>query len=67
MRLRQICLVAQDLEPTLKTLETLFDSPVIFRDPGVAHFGLENGLIMTGGDFLEVVSPLPGHTDTTSA
>lgn len=66
MRLRQICLVAQDLEPTLKTLETLFDSPVIFRDPGVAHFGLENGLIMTGGDFLEVVSPLPGHTDTAA-
>ena len=66
MRLRQICLVAEDLEKSLETLAALLDSPVIFRDPGVAHFGLANGLIMTGGDFVEVVSPLPGVDDTVA-
>ena len=53
MRLRQICLVAEDLQTSLETLAELLGSPVMYRDPEVAHFGLENGLIMTGGDFDE--------------
>ena len=57
MRMRQICLVAEDLQSRLETLADLLASPVIYRDPEVAQFGLENGLIMTGGDFVEVVSP----------
>lgn len=44
MRLRQIALVAQDLE-------------VCFRDPGVADCGLHNALMPIGTSFLEVVSP----------
>ena len=66
MRLRQICLVAEDLQTSLETLAELLGSPVMYRDPDVAHFGLENGLIMTGGDFIEVVSPL-ASADNTAA
>ena len=66
MRLRQICLVAEDLQTSLETLAELLGSPVMYHDPDVAHFGLENGLIMTGGDFIEVVSPL-ANADNTAA
>ena len=66
MRLRQICLVAEDLENSLLTLSTLLDSPVMFKDPSVAEFGLDNGLIMTGGDFVEIVSPLPDLKNTAA-
>ena len=66
MRLRQICLVADALEETLATLKELLASPVMYRDPEVAYFGLANGLIMSGGDFIEVVSPLPDRHDTAA-
>jgi len=66
MRLRQICLVAENLQSSLEILADLLASPVIYRDPEVAHFGLENGLIMTGGDFVEVVSPLADAEDTAA-
>ena len=66
MRLRQICLVAEDLQTSLETLAELLGSPVMYRDPEVAQFGLENGLIMTGGDFVEVVSPLASIGDTAA-
>ncbi len=62
MRLRQLCLIAQDLEPTLDTLAALFGIKVCYRDPGVAQFGLANGLFALGGDFLEVVSPIKLNT-----
>ena len=66
MRLRQICLVAEDLKSSLEMLSDLLASPVIYHDPEVAQFGLENGLIMTGGDFVEVVSPLAEAADTAA-
>jgi len=64
MRLRQVCLVADNLEQTLDRLCRLLRTDIVYRDPGVAHFGLANGLLQSGGDFIEVVSPLPGHNDT---
>ncbi len=57
MRLRQIALVAADLEPSLDQLGQLLREPVCYRDPGVGEFGLVNGLIPVGDTFLEVVSP----------
>ncbi len=66
MRIRQICLVAEQLEPTLETLGHILGVPVLFRDPDVAHFVLANGLFLSGGDFIEVVSPLPGQNDTAA-
>ena len=61
-----ICLVAEDLKSSLEMLSDLLASPVIYCDPQVAQFGLENGLIMTGGDFVEVVSPLADADDTVA-
>ena len=36
LRLRQICLVAHDLEWTSSMLSAAFDAPVVFRDPRMA-------------------------------
>jgi hypothetical protein len=57
MRIRQIALVAADLEPALADLTAVFDIRVGFRDPGVGVFGLHNGVLPVGEQFLEVVSP----------
>ena len=59
MRLRQICLVAENRR-AFKTLADLLDSPTYIAIQKFAQFGLENGLIMTGVIFVEVVSRLPG-------
>ena len=66
MRIRQIVFAANDLTTTLDTLGSVLNGPVVFRDPGVAEFGLENGLLVSGGDFIEVVSPLAGQADTAA-
>jgi len=57
MRIRQIALVASDLEPVVEALCNVFDLSVCFRDPGVELFGLHNALMPVGDTFLEVVSP----------
>jgi len=57
MRIRQIALVAADLERTLADLCDVFALEVGYRDPGVGVFGLENGVMPVGEQFLEVVSP----------
>ena len=62
MRLRQVCFVAEDLESSLSELTRVFGTDVCFRDPGVGHFGLANGLLEVGGDFIEVVSPIKSNT-----
>jgi hypothetical protein len=58
MRVRQIALVAKDLEPVLAQLDAVFGLKVGFRDPGVAVFGLINAVMPVGGEFLEVVQPV---------
>ncbi|WP_372013766.1 VOC family protein [Tistrella mobilis] len=61
-RLRQICLVAQDLDPVVAELCDVFDVAVCHRDPEVGMFGLHNALMPLGHGFLEVVAPLaPGR------
>jgi hypothetical protein len=63
MRLRQVALAARSLEPTLLALQRVLGLGEPFRDPGVAEFGLENGVLPIGDAFLEVVSPVkPGAT-----
>jgi len=57
MRLRQIALLARDLENTVGDLCAVFGLEVAFRDPGVAAFGLVNAVLPVGDTFLEVVSP----------
>jgi hypothetical protein len=62
IRLRQVALVAHDLELTTNFLRTLLAVDVCFRDPGVAEFGLHNSLLLVGDQFLEIVSPTQSGT-----
>ncbi len=57
IRLRQLCLVTENLGPVLEDLKQVLGLGVCFVDPGVATFGLENSLLPVGSNFLEVVAP----------
>jgi hypothetical protein len=57
MRLRQIALVAQDLEAVAADLTAVLGLGEPYRDPGVAEFGLHNVVYPIGDTYLEVVSP----------
>jgi catechol 2,3-dioxygenase-like lactoylglutathione lyase family enzyme len=58
LRLRQICLVAADLDRAERELTEVLGLEVCYRDPGVGRFGLHNFLLPIGDQFLEVVAPL---------
>ncbi len=63
MRLRQIALVAAELEPVVEALRETFGLGEPFPDPGIDTFGLCNAVFPIGSTFLEVVSPTrPGTT-----
>ena len=62
LRLRQLCLVARDLEPALGDLAAVLGLAVCHRDGNVAKYGLVNGLLPIGTNFLEVVAPTTGGT-----
>jgi len=62
MRLRQVALVAEDLEPVVDRLRYVLGLEVAFRDPGIDVFGLHNAVLPVGTGFLEVVSPIRGGT-----
>lgn len=64
IRLRQVALVARDLELTTGFLADEYGLTVCFTDPGVATFGLHNALMTVGDQFLEVVAPV--RPDTTA-
>ena len=57
LRLRQICLVARELEPVVDDLCAVFGVKVCHRDPEVGQFGLHNALMPFGSSFPEVVAP----------
>ena len=60
--LRQICLVAEKLDPVVEDLKSIFGLEVCFVDEGVGIFGLENSLLPVGSNFLEVVAPIKDNT-----
>lgn len=62
LRMRQICLVARDLDQVESDLTAVFGTRVCRRDPGVGKYGLHNFLMPIGNNFLEVVSPLEEGT-----
>ena len=62
MRLRQIVVVAADLERVEREVETELGVELCFRDPGVATFGLRNALFPIGDKLLEIVSPVRDGT-----
>ena len=57
LRLRQICLVARDLDPVVADLKRVFGLDVCHVDDAVAAYGLVNALLPVGHQFLEVVAP----------
>ncbi len=62
IQLRQICLVARQLEPVIQDLTAILGINRCFVDPGVGVFGLENTLMPIGRNFLEVVAPIEENT-----
>jgi hypothetical protein len=61
-RLRQIVLVARELEPVAQQLEDALGVRHGFNDPGVAAFGLRNVVYSAGASFVEVVVPVQDDT-----
>ena len=57
IRLRQLALVASDLDAVVSELCERLGLTVCYHDPGVGEFGLHNALMVIGDQFLEVVSP----------
>jgi len=57
IRLRQVALVAHDLDAVVADLDSVLGLQVAFRDPAVAAFGLVNAVLPLGSQFVEVVSP----------
>lgn len=63
VRLRQIALVAKDLKKAEELLTKVLGTEVIYVDPAVGQWGLENFLVAVGGEVIEVVAPTkPGTT-----
>jgi hypothetical protein len=62
LRLKQICLVAADLDPVEEELKAVLGLDVAYSDPGLSHFGLKNIMLPIGNSFLEVVSPFRENT-----
>ena len=62
IRLRQVALVARDLDRVVDELCSALGLTVCFNDPGVGSFGLHNALMCIGDQFLEVVSPVQANT-----
>jgi len=62
IRLRQVALVAHDLDAVVGDLHDVFGLDVAYRDPGVATFGLVNAVLPVGNQFVEVVSPTTDGT-----
>jgi hypothetical protein len=61
LRLRQICLVAPQLEPVISDIAAIMGLNVCYRDGNVAKYGLENALLPVDTILLEVVAPFrPG-------
>jgi hypothetical protein len=62
LRLRQICLVAPHLDPSVSTICTVLGTMVCYVDPNVGKYGLVNALMPFGNSFLEVVAPTEDGT-----
>ena len=62
LRLRQLCLVASELEPALADLGAVLGLELCYRDGNVAKYDLANGLFPIGASFLEVVAPFEDGT-----
>ena len=67
LRLRQICLVTDALETAVDQIAHVFGLQPCHRDAAVAKYGLANALFVCGHQFLEIVAPLSGQADDSTA
>eukprot|EP00404_Azadinium_spinosum_P021096 CAMPEP_0180620894 /NCGR_PEP_ID=MMETSP1037_2-20121125/34850_1 /TAXON_ID=632150 /ORGANISM="Azadinium spinosum, Strain 3D9" /LENGTH=278 /DNA_ID=CAMNT_0022641017 /DNA_START=62 /DNA_END=895 /DNA_ORIENTATION=+ len=60
VRIRQIALVAQDIDYAVGSLTTALGTYVAYRDPGIvpSFGGMFNALLQVGDCFIEIVSPV---------
>ena len=66
IRIRQICLVAHDLDRIQQQVESVFGVEECWRDPAIREIRLDHTLIPIGNQILECVSPLPGEHGTAA-
>lgn len=57
VRLRQVAVVARDLDATVNDFAATLGLAVAYNDPAVATFGLRNAVLPVGNQFIEIVSP----------
>jgi hypothetical protein len=62
LRLRQICLVAPQLEPVISDIAGIMGLEVCYRDGNVEKYGLVNALLPVDTILLEVVAPFRDGT-----
>jgi hypothetical protein len=62
LRLRQICVVAPELEPAVDDIAAIFGLEVCHRDPKVEVFGVTNALFVAGTTFIEIIAPFQENT-----
>jgi len=62
LALRQICPVAEKLQPAIDDLKAVLGVEVCHIDPGVEKFGVENALVAMDTNFIEVVAPITEKT-----
>ena len=62
IRLRQVALVAHDLDVITAQLHDALGLEIAYRDPHVKMFGLRNAVLPVGNQFIEVVSPIQEGT-----
>jgi hypothetical protein len=60
--IRQICLVSDKLKPAIEDFSHILEIEKCYSDPLVNFFGLENGLLPIGTDFIEIVAPIRENT-----
>ena len=61
-RLRQICLVANDLPRVIADMQAIFGVRLAYQDPNVRRYGLTNALFPFGLAFVEIVAPMEAQT-----
>lgn len=62
LRLRQVCIVAPDLDAAADDMAAILGLEVCHRDPNVATFGVENALFVAGTTFIEIIAPFKDGT-----
>ncbi|MEL7185777.1 MAG: hypothetical protein AAFN50_04995 [Pseudomonadota bacterium] len=62
MRIRQIALVAREMQPVREALYELLGVDAAYIDPKIDKFGLQNIVMTVGDTFLEVVCPVQEGT-----